>query len=85
ANAQDLARLGLADGEWVDLVGLDYKGEPRRAPALRLVSYDIPAGCCAAYYPETNALVPLESAGVDTGTPASKAVAVRLERSTRIA
>ncbi|TDX29546.1 formate dehydrogenase major subunit [Modicisalibacter xianhensis] len=83
-SPQDLARLGLADGEWVDLVGLDHQGTPRRAPAFRLVSYDIPAGCCAAYYPETNALVPLESAGADTGTPSSKAVAVRLERSTRI-
>ncbi|GHB09294.1 FdhF/YdeP family oxidoreductase [Modicisalibacter luteus] len=83
-NPLDLARLGFADGDWVDLVGLDYQGEPRRAPAFRLVAYDTPQGCCAAYYPETNALVPLESAGANTGTPASKAVAVRLQRSARI-
>ena len=84
-NPLDLERLGFTAGDWVDLVGLDHQGESRRAPAFRLVSYDIPAGCCAAYYPETNALVPLESAGADTGTPASKAVAVRLERSYRLA
>ncbi|MCP1364982.1 CbbBc protein, partial [Halomonas sp. BBD48] len=83
-NPLDIERLGFADGDWVDLIGLDHQGESRCAPAFRLVGYDIPTGCCAAYYPETNALVPLESAGADTGTPASKAVAVRLQRSTRI-
>ena len=46
---------------------------------------DTPEGCAAAYYPETNALVPLESVGVGTDTPTSKAVAVRLEPSRRIA
>ncbi|GAB2802780.1 FdhF/YdeP family oxidoreductase [Halomonas shantousis] len=84
-NPQDLERLGFEAGQWVDLVGLDYQGSPRRAPAFKLVAYDTPAGCCAAYYPETNALVPLESVGAGTDTPTSKAVAVRLERSMRIA
>ena len=84
-NPDDLARLGLESGQWVDLVGLDHDGEPRRAPSFKLVAYDTPEGCAAAYYPETNALVPLESVGVGTATPTSKAVAVRLEPSRRIA
>ena len=29
--------------------------------AFRIVSYDTPRGCAAAYYPETNPLVPLDS------------------------
>ena len=29
-------------------------------PGFRLVGYDQPRGCVAAYYPETNPLVPLE-------------------------
>ncbi|MEJ2478858.1 MAG: FdhF/YdeP family oxidoreductase [Acidihalobacter sp.] len=82
-NAADLQRLGLTDGERVDLIGLDHADKPRRAPDFRLVAYDIPPGCCAAYYPETNALVPLESVGIGSGTPTSKAIAVRFERRTR--
>ena len=34
----------------------------------------------AAYYPETNVLVPLESVADVSGTPTSKAVIIRLER-----
>lgn len=84
-NPADLTRLGLESDQWVDLVGLDHEGVPRRAPAFRIVAYETPEGCAAAYYPETNALVPLESVGVGTDTPTSKAVAVRLEPSQRIA
>ncbi|MGQ7249388.1 molybdopterin dinucleotide binding domain-containing protein [Halomonas sp. V046] len=85
-NASDLERLGLADGDWVDLVGEPRgDGQERRAPQFRLVRYDIPTGCVGAYYPETNVLVALESHGADTGTPSSKAVPVRLEKSARIA
>ncbi|WP_136069285.1 FdhF/YdeP family oxidoreductase [Modicisalibacter radicis] len=84
-NPDDLARLGFADGQWVDLVGLSHEGVERRAPTFRLVAYDTPSGCCAAYYPEANALVPLESVGEGSGTPTSKAVAVRLEASRRLA
>ncbi len=84
-NERDLERLGLADGEWVDLVGEPhFDGSERRAPGFRLVRYDIPSGCVGAYYPETNVLIALESHGADTGTPASKAVAIRLERNHRI-
>ncbi|ALM54647.1 CbbBc protein [Halomonas huangheensis] len=84
-NQIDLQRLGLADGDWVDLVGEPRNdGSERRAPSFRLVKYDIPSGCVGAYYPETNVLVALESHGADTGTPASKAIPIRLERSNRI-
>jgi formate dehydrogenase major subunit len=85
ASPSDIQRLGFAAGDWVDLVGLDHDGKPRRAAAFKLVEYDIPEGCCAAYYPETNPLVPLESVGKGTDTPTSKSVAIRLERSVRIA
>lgn len=84
ANPADMERLGFSAGDWVDLIGLDHDGKPRRAAAFKLVEYDIPEGCCAAYYPETNPLVPLESVGKGTDTPTSKAVAIRLERSARI-
>ena len=43
--------------------------------------YDIPAGCIASYYPETNPLVPLRSVALGAGTPTSKSIPVRLFRS----
>ena len=79
-NADDLAELGFADGEIVDLVSEWEDGVERRAERFRLVAYDTPKGCAAAYYPETNPLVPLDSAAQESNTPTSKWVVVRLER-----
>ncbi len=74
----DLAELGLADGQVVDLVGEAGDGTERRAERFRCVAYDTPRGCAAAYYPETNALVPLDSTADGSGTPTSKSIVVRL-------
>ncbi|MCY1376401.1 putative oxidoreductase [compost metagenome] len=49
---------------------------------FRVVSYPTARGCAAAYYPEANVLVPLESVAEGSNTPVSKAVIVRLEPST---
>jgi len=46
---------------------------------FRLVSYPTARGCAAAYYPEANVLVPLDSVAEGSQTPVSKAVIVRLE------
>jgi molybdopterin-dependent oxidoreductase alpha subunit len=84
ANEADLRRLGLAAGEWVDIAGVDEDGPSGRARTVHrflLVAYDIPPGCVASYYPETNPLVPLRSVAVGAGTPTSKSVPVRLARS----
>ncbi|WP_230673669.1 FdhF/YdeP family oxidoreductase [Rathayibacter sp. Leaf248] len=78
-NASDLAALGIADGAMVDLVSEWEDGVERRAPEFRTVAYDTPRGCAAAYYPETNVLVPLDSTARISGTPTSKSVVVRLE------
>ncbi|NEE00538.1 FdhF/YdeP family oxidoreductase [Phytoactinopolyspora halotolerans] len=78
-NADDLATLGIADGAPVDLVSEWPDGE-RRAPAFRVVAYPTARGCAAAYYPETNALVPLDHTAEISNTPASKSLIVRLEQ-----
>ncbi|NDL59743.1 FdhF/YdeP family oxidoreductase [Phytoactinopolyspora mesophila] len=77
-NHDDLEELGIADGTPVDLVSEWGDGE-RRAPAFRVVSFPTARGCAAAYYPETNALVPLDHTADISNTPASKSVIVRLE------
>ena len=79
-NPADLAALGLADGEQVDLVSAWRDGTERRAPGFRVVSYQSARGCAAAYFPETNVLVPLDSTAQVSNTPTSKSVVVRLER-----
>jgi molybdopterin-dependent oxidoreductase alpha subunit len=79
-NELDLAERGLADGELVDLVGVWHDGE-RHAKGFRAVAYPTPRGCAATYFPEANALVPLDSTAIGSNTPTSKSVIVRLERS----
>ncbi|MET7298423.1 FdhF/YdeP family oxidoreductase [Embleya sp. NPDC005575] len=82
-NPTDLAELGIADGALVDLVGEWSDGTERRAPSFKVVSYDTAAGCCAAYFPETNVLVPLDSTADESNTPTSKSIVVRLEPHSR--
>ena len=80
-HPRDLRDLGYAAGDVVDLV-THWPGDDRsrRAPGFRVVSYQTPRGCAAAYYPETNPLVPLDSTAVGSNTPTSKSVVIRLER-----
>ncbi|MEU2114217.1 FdhF/YdeP family oxidoreductase [Streptomyces sp. NPDC016459] len=80
-HPEDAAELGFADGAYTDLVSEWTDGSERRAPGFRVVHYPTPRGCAAAYYPETNVLVPLESTADISNTPASKSVIVRLEQS----
>jgi len=80
-NPEDIAEFGLADGEIVDLVSewtaADGHVEERVAEAFRVVAYSTPRRNAAAYYPETNVLVPLDSTAEVSNTPASKSVIVR--------
>ncbi|MGA4669687.1 FdhF/YdeP family oxidoreductase [Propionibacteriaceae bacterium Y1923] len=77
-HPDDLAELGIADGSHVTLVSMHESGE-RRAAGFRVVAYDTARGCAAAYFPETNVLVPLDSVADTSQTPTSKSIIVRLE------
>jgi formate dehydrogenase major subunit len=82
-NPQDIAAAGLSDGQMVNLVSEWQDGDgtvtERRAKAFRVISYPTARGCVATYFPEANALVPLDSVAEKSNTPTSKAVIVRLE------
>jgi molybdopterin-dependent oxidoreductase alpha subunit len=80
-HADDLAAAGFADGDTVDVVSV-HAGVERRARSFRAVAYPTARGCCAAYFPEANVLVPLDSTAEGSRTPTSKSVVVRLERPT---
>jgi molybdopterin-dependent oxidoreductase alpha subunit len=77
-SAEDIAELGLQDGQYVDLIASWTDDVARCARHFRVVSYSTPRGCAAAYYPETNVLVPLDSTADVSNTPTSKGVFVRL-------
>ena len=83
-NRADIERFGLRDGDRVDLISefTDADGEvqERRAKDFRVIEYSTPVGNAAAYYPETNPLVPLDHVAAKSNTPVSKAVVIRLER-----
>lgn len=78
-NPDDALALGLTDGAYTDLVSEWKDGTERRAPGFRVVHYPTARGCAAAYYPETNVLVPLDSTADTSNTPASKSVVIRFE------
>jgi molybdopterin-dependent oxidoreductase alpha subunit len=78
-HPDDLAALGVGDGTHVDLVSVWTDGVARRAENFRAVAYPTARGCAAAYFPETNVLVPLGSTAARSNTPTSKSLVIRLE------
>ena len=78
-HPDDIAAFGLEDGSMVDLVSVDEEGTTRQAPYFRVVAYDQPRGCAAAYYPEANPLVPLDYTAEGSNQPAYKSIVIRLE------
>jgi molybdopterin-dependent oxidoreductase alpha subunit len=86
-NPNDLARLGFADGDMVDLVSEWQPAgmpdvEERRASGFRAIAFRTAPECAAAYFPETNVLVPLDSTAKGSNTPTSKGIVIRLEPAT---
>jgi molybdopterin-dependent oxidoreductase alpha subunit len=78
-NREDITALGFKPGDLVDLVTRwDDDDHLRCAPSFRIVEYDTPKGSVAAYYPETNPLVPLDSTAQGSNTPVYKSVIVAL-------
>ncbi|MCZ1010527.1 FdhF/YdeP family oxidoreductase [Streptomyces lydicus] len=78
-HPDDARERGLADGAYTDLVSEWTDGSERRAPGFRVVHYPTARGCAAAYYPETNVLIPLDHTADTSNTPAAKSIVIRLE------
>lgn len=84
-NRSDIAVLGLREGEQVGLVTDVDDGIHRELGGLRVVPYDIPAGCVGAYYPECNLLMPASHHAIDSHVPAAKSIPVRVQRNSTAA
>ncbi len=76
-NPEDMKEMGLNKLDKVDLVS-NYGGKIRLAKNFLVVPYQIPRGNLAAYYPETNVLIPIDEYADKSGTPVSKSVKVRM-------
>ena len=76
-HAEDVAELGLTAGQIVDLTS-HFRGVERRVEHFMVTPYDIPRGCAAAYFPEANPLVPLESVAAKSNTPVSKFIPISI-------
>jgi len=77
-NRQDMKRLQLEKDQWVDLIS-HFEGETRRAARFKVVPYDLPERCAAAYFPETNVLVPIRYVADKSNQPASKSLVISIE------
>jgi anaerobic selenocysteine-containing dehydrogenase len=73
-NADDLAALGLAHGDQIDVIA----GPSRILARQTAVAHAIAKGSIAAYYPEANCLVALDDYDRSSGTPSYKSIAVTL-------
>lgn len=80
-NRADIAGQGLNADELVDVTTAIDDGFERVVRQFQIVPFDIPQGCCAAYFPEANPLVPLSHHDSKAHTPAYKAIPVTLARS----
>ncbi len=77
-NPTDIKIHGFNKMDVIDIVST-YEGIERRANKFLIVPYDIPKGNLAAYFPETNMVVPHNHFAHDSYTPISKSVKVHLE------
>ncbi len=78
-NAADIANNNCRAGDVVDILS-NYDTIERKANKFIIVEYDIPQGCVATYYPETNVLVPIQSVADKSNQPASKSVIVSIRK-----
>lgn len=76
-NFSDAGKYGFKRGDAVD-VQSKARDSIRIVRNFRVVPYDIPSGCVATYFPECNALIPLESFARGSHTPTSKSVVVHI-------
>ncbi len=79
-NADDMQEEGFVTKQLVD-ISSHFESVQRTVRGFQVISYDIPRRCAAAYYPETNPLVPLENFADVSQTPASKSIVVTFRAS----
>ena len=77
-NADDRIRFGIAKHGKARLTTAVDDGILRSMSGFEVIDYDLPAGTCAAYFPECNALLPLWQYAQESMTPAAKSIPIRV-------
>jgi len=78
-NPEDMKKKGLNKKDVINITST-YNGVVRTANKFLVVPYNIPSGDLAAYYPETNVLVPFDQYADKSKTPISKSIKVTVEK-----
>jgi formate dehydrogenase major subunit len=78
-NEADMIERGIRPGGKVRLRTISTDATLRMVENLTAIKYDIPRGSIGAYYPETNALLPLYHHDELAETPAAKSIPVLAE------
>lgn len=76
-NPDDLKSRGLRERDVVDIQS-NYDGKIRTAHRFIAIPYNIPRGNAAAYFPETNVLLPIDRVADKSHTPTSKSIVVKV-------
>jgi anaerobic selenocysteine-containing dehydrogenase len=76
-NPLDMEARNLKSGQIVDIHS-HFEGEVRKAPRFAIVPYAIARRSAAAYYPETNVLIPIRSVAAKSNQPAAKSIRITL-------
>ena len=75
-NSDDMADRKIAPDTLIEIESIVHDGQRRRVSGFKVRPYNIPRGSIAAYYPETNPLLPLSHCDPKSKTPAAKSIPV---------
>jgi molybdopterin-dependent oxidoreductase alpha subunit len=78
-NAADMADRKITPDDIVDLTSIADDGAERVMSGFKVKAYEIPRGSAAAYYPETNDLIPISHYDARSKTPSVKSVPVIIQ------
>ena len=79
-NPGDMQARNISPLSPVDMTS-EFQGQTRCARRFLAVPYDVPSGSCAAYFPEANVLVAIDSYADVSLTPTSKSVLITVRAS----
>lgn len=77
-NPQDMRERHIRPVAPVNITS-HWNGETRHANDFLAIPYDMPRGSAAAYFPEANVLIPVDSTADESNTPTSKSVIITVE------
>ncbi len=74
---EDMAERGISTGTTLRIESR-FEGTTRTVDGFAALPYEVPRGTAVAYFPEANALIPIESFAAQSRTPTSKSVCIRI-------